>query len=54
MSPEEDFNGQNLKESTFLKIFATIEPQISYVTYNSELDKVGFTLNYFYIHYQKV
>ncbi|KAK2501741.1 hypothetical protein MC885_007267, partial [Smutsia gigantea] len=39
MSPKEDFNGQNLKERTFLKIFATIEPQISYDTYNPELDK---------------
>ncbi|XP_054975350.1 LOW QUALITY PROTEIN: protein CC2D2B [Sorex araneus] len=38
VSPK-DFNGQNLKESTFLNIFATIEPQISYVTCNPELDK---------------
>ncbi|XP_059025325.1 protein CC2D2B [Mustela lutreola] len=39
VSPKEDFNGQNLKECTFLNIFATIEPQISHVTYNPELDK---------------
>ncbi|GAB5578640.1 protein CC2D2B isoform X1 [Prionailurus iriomotensis] len=38
-SPKEDYNGQNFKESTFLNIFATIEPQISYVTCNPELDK---------------
>uniref|UniRef100_A0A8C8X855 Coiled-coil and C2 domain containing 2B n=1 Tax=Panthera leo TaxID=9689 RepID=A0A8C8X855_PANLE len=38
-SPREDYNGQNFKESTFLNIFATIEPQISYVTCNPELDK---------------
>ncbi|KAK1333596.1 hypothetical protein QTO34_005981 [Cnephaeus nilssonii] len=38
-SPKEDHNGQNLKECTFLNIFATIEPQISYVTCNPELDK---------------
>lgn len=53
MSPKEDHNGQNLKECTFLNIFATIEPQISYVTCNPELDKVCFTLNYFYSHYQR-
>lgn len=53
MSPKEDYNGQNLKECTFLNIFATIEPQISYVTCNPELDKVCFTLNYFYIYYQR-
>uniref|UniRef100_A0A8C7EI74 Coiled-coil and C2 domain containing 2B n=1 Tax=Neovison vison TaxID=452646 RepID=A0A8C7EI74_NEOVI len=39
VSPKEDFNGQNLKECTFLNIFATIEPQISHVTCNPELDK---------------
>lgn len=53
VSPKEDYNGQNLKECTFLNIFATIEPQISYVTCNPGLDKVGFTLNYFYIYYQR-
>ena len=53
MSPKEDYNGQNLKESTFLNIFATIEPQISYAICNPELDKVGFTLNYFHIYYQR-
>lgn len=53
MSPKEDYNGQNLKECTFLNIFATIEPQISYVTCTPELDKVCFTLNYFYSHYQR-
>uniref|UniRef100_F7IEB6 Coiled-coil and C2 domain containing 2B n=1 Tax=Callithrix jacchus TaxID=9483 RepID=F7IEB6_CALJA len=37
--PREDSNEQNLKECTFLNIFATIEPQISYVTYNPTLDK---------------
>ncbi|XP_069876574.1 protein CC2D2B-like [Dipodomys merriami] len=36
--PKEDCSGQNLKESTFLNIFATIEPQI-YVTYNLTLNK---------------
>ncbi|KAM4852779.1 protein CC2D2B isoform 3-T3 [Thomomys bottae] len=36
--PKEDCNGQNLKECTFLNIFATIEPQI-YVTYNPKLNK---------------
>ncbi|KAM9051573.1 protein CC2D2B-like isoform 5-T5 [Megaptera novaeangliae] len=39
VSPKEDYNGQNLKESTFLNIFATIEPQISYAICNPELDK---------------
>ncbi|XP_077635538.1 protein CC2D2B isoform X1 [Crocuta crocuta] len=39
VSPKEDYCGQNLKECTFLNIFATIEPQISYVTCNPELDK---------------
>ncbi|XP_006735795.2 protein CC2D2B [Leptonychotes weddellii] len=39
VSPKEDYNGQNLKERTFLNIFATIEPQISHVTCNPELDK---------------
>ncbi|XP_019494548.1 PREDICTED: protein CC2D2B [Hipposideros armiger] len=39
MSPKEDYNGQNLKDCTFLNIFATIEPQISYVTCNPGLDK---------------
>ncbi|KAF3827789.1 hypothetical protein GH733_001024 [Mirounga leonina] len=40
VSPKEDYNGQNLKEHTFLNIFATIEPQISHVTCNPELDKI--------------
>uniref|UniRef100_A0A8C6FY97 Coiled-coil and C2 domain containing 2B n=1 Tax=Moschus moschiferus TaxID=68415 RepID=A0A8C6FY97_MOSMO len=39
VSPKEDYNGQNLKECTFLNIFATIEPQISYAIYSPELDK---------------
>ncbi|XP_070416767.1 protein CC2D2B isoform X8 [Equus przewalskii] len=39
VSPKEDYNGQNLRECAFLNIFATIEPQISYVTCNPELDK---------------
>ncbi|XP_010619173.2 protein CC2D2B [Fukomys damarensis] len=39
VSPKEDYNGQNLRECTFINIFATIEPQISYVAYNSKLDK---------------
>ncbi|XP_020929901.1 protein CC2D2B isoform X1 [Sus scrofa] len=39
VSPREDCNGQNLKECTFLNIFATIEPQISYTICNPELDK---------------
>lgn len=47
LSPKEDYNGQNLRECTFINIFATIEPQISYVTYNSKFDQVGFVLNYF-------
>ncbi|XP_060245282.1 protein CC2D2B [Meriones unguiculatus] len=37
--PREDCSGQNAKECTFLNIFATIEPQISYVTYNRKLDE---------------
>lgn len=53
VSPREDCNGQNLKECTFLNIFATIEPQISYTICNPELDKVGFTLGYFYMYYQR-
>ncbi|XP_073650249.1 protein CC2D2B [Tursiops truncatus] len=39
VSPKEDYNGQNLKECTFLNIFATIEPQISYAICNPELNK---------------
>ncbi|XP_070326039.1 protein CC2D2B isoform X10 [Odocoileus virginianus] len=39
VSPKEDYNGQNLKECTFLNIFATIEPQISYTICSPELDK---------------
>ncbi|KAB1271086.1 Protein CC2D2B [Camelus dromedarius] len=39
VSPKEDYNGQNLKECTFLNIFATIEPQISYAICNLEPDK---------------
>ncbi|KAM5271809.1 protein CC2D2B [Ctenodactylus gundi] len=39
LSPKEDCNRQNLKECTFINIFATIEPQISYVTCNSKLYK---------------
>ncbi|KAB0381994.1 hypothetical protein FD755_003911 [Muntiacus reevesi] len=39
VSPKEDYNGQNLKECTFLNIFATIEPQISYAICSPELDK---------------
>ncbi|XP_072827794.1 protein CC2D2B isoform X8 [Vicugna pacos] len=39
VSPKEDYNGQNLKECTFLNIFATIEPQISYAICNPEPDK---------------
>ncbi|XP_056657779.1 protein CC2D2B isoform X3 [Monodelphis domestica] len=39
VSPKEDYNGQNLKECTFLNIFATIEPQISSVISNPESDK---------------
>lgn len=53
MSPKEDYNGQNLKECTFLNIFATIEPQISFAICNPELNKVGFTLNYSHIYYQR-
>ncbi|XP_051002912.1 protein CC2D2B [Acomys russatus] len=37
--PKEDCSGQSPKECTFLNIFATIEPQISYVTYNPKLDE---------------
>uniref|UniRef100_I3M6E0 Coiled-coil and C2 domain containing 2B n=1 Tax=Ictidomys tridecemlineatus TaxID=43179 RepID=I3M6E0_ICTTR len=40
VSPKEDYyNGQNFKECTFLNIFATIEPQISYIAFNPKLDK---------------
>ncbi|XP_045710345.1 protein CC2D2B [Phyllostomus hastatus] len=48
MSPKEDYNGQNLKECTFLNIFATIEPQISYVTCNPELDKFSDQIDVLY------
>uniref|UniRef100_G3T2U8 Coiled-coil and C2 domain containing 2B n=1 Tax=Loxodonta africana TaxID=9785 RepID=G3T2U8_LOXAF len=41
VSPKEDYNGQNLKECTFLNIFATIEPQIAYITSNPEPDKIS-------------
>ncbi|XP_038171998.1 protein CC2D2B [Arvicola amphibius] len=37
--PREDYSGQNPKECTFLNIFATIEPQISYITFNPKLDE---------------
>ncbi|KAH0504452.1 Protein CC2D2B [Microtus ochrogaster] len=37
--PREDCSGQNPKECTFLNIFATIEPQISYITFNPKLDE---------------
>ncbi|CAO2585446.1 Protein CC2D2B [Lemmus lemmus] len=37
--PREDCSGQNTKECTFLNIFATIEPQISYITFNPKLDE---------------
>ncbi|KAG8523589.1 Coiled-coil and C2 domain-containing protein 2A, partial [Galemys pyrenaicus] len=39
VSPKEDCNGQNLKECSFLNIFVTIDPQISYVTCDPELGK---------------
>ncbi|XP_038951180.1 protein CC2D2B isoform X4 [Rattus norvegicus] len=39
VSPREDCSGQNPKECTFLNIFATIEPQISYVMYNPKVDE---------------
>ncbi|TKC42367.1 hypothetical protein EI555_003407, partial [Monodon monoceros] len=39
VSPKEDYNGQNLKECTFLNIFATIEPQISFAICHPELNK---------------
>nr|XP_045004359.1 protein CC2D2B [Jaculus jaculus] len=38
ISPK-DYNGQNLKECTFLNIFATIEPQISYISCGPKLDE---------------
>ncbi|CAH6958631.1 Cc2d2b [Phodopus roborovskii] len=37
--PREDCSGQNPKECTFLNIFATIEPQISYITFNPKLNE---------------
>ncbi|XP_077786550.1 protein CC2D2B isoform X7 [Podarcis muralis] len=37
--PKEECHGQNLKEYTFLTIFATIEPQISSTENNLESDK---------------
>uniref|UniRef100_A0A8C8U5P2 Coiled-coil and C2 domain containing 2B n=1 Tax=Peromyscus maniculatus bairdii TaxID=230844 RepID=A0A8C8U5P2_PERMB len=37
--PREDCSGQNPKECTFLNIFATIEPQLSYITFNPKLDE---------------
>ncbi|CAM2117633.1 unnamed protein product, partial [Caretta caretta] len=39
VSPKEEHCGQNLKEYTFLTIFATIEPQLSSVENDSESDK---------------
>ncbi|XP_074855704.1 protein CC2D2B [Carettochelys insculpta] len=39
VSPKEEHSGQNLKEHTFLTIFATIEPQLSSVENDSESDK---------------
>lgn len=51
--PREDCSGQNPKECTFLNIFATIEPQLSYITFNPKLDEVGFTLNYSETNHQK-
>ncbi|XP_043407032.1 protein CC2D2B isoform X2 [Chelonia mydas] len=39
VSPTEEHCGQNLKEYTFLTIFATIEPQLSSVENDSESDK---------------
>lgn len=41
VSPKEECYGQNLKEYTFLTIFATIEPQLSSPENNLESDKVG-------------
>lgn len=51
--PREDCSGQNPKECTFLNIFATIEPQISYITFNPKLDEVGLKPNYSETNYQK-
>lgn len=51
--PREDCSGQNPKECTFLNIFATIEPQLSYIMFNPKLDEVGFTLNYSETNHQK-
>lgn len=39
--PKEECLGQNLKEYSFLTIFATIEPQLSSAENNLELDTVG-------------
>uniref|UniRef100_A0A8D0GHD1 Coiled-coil and C2 domain containing 2B n=1 Tax=Sphenodon punctatus TaxID=8508 RepID=A0A8D0GHD1_SPHPU len=44
MSPQEEYCGPNLKEYTFLTIFATIEPQLSSVESDLESDKVDETL----------
>uniref|UniRef100_A0A6I8PRH2 Coiled-coil and C2 domain containing 2B n=1 Tax=Ornithorhynchus anatinus TaxID=9258 RepID=A0A6I8PRH2_ORNAN len=41
LSPTEDCSGQNLKECTFLTIFATLEPQISSAVSDSESDKLA-------------
>lgn len=41
VSPKEECLGQNLKEYSFLTIFATIEPQLSSAENNLELDTVG-------------
>lgn len=51
--PREDCSGQNPKECTFLNIFATIEPQISYITFNPKLDEVGSTPNCSGTNHQK-
>uniref|UniRef100_H9GB19 Uncharacterized protein n=1 Tax=Anolis carolinensis TaxID=28377 RepID=H9GB19_ANOCA len=42
--PKEECYGQNLKEYTFLTIFATVEPQLSSAENNLQPDKVDETL----------
>ncbi|KAL1787622.1 CC2D2B isoform X5 [Sigmodon hispidus] len=47
LPPKEVCSGQNPKECTFLNIFATIEPQISYITFNPKLDEFSDQVDVF-------
>lgn len=47
VSPKEEYYGQNLKEYTFLTIFATIEPQLSSAENDFQSDKVSIYTYHF-------